>query len=104
MPEARKRLADLDGEIAALDVVLGRDDGPIEVSSDLVAELVEVFAAWPHLEREERRRLLESYRIRVALRTTKPHHPPDVESIAIGVLDSRDGVRVYKKMKRLRLS
>jgi DNA invertase Pin-like site-specific DNA recombinase len=97
--EATKRLAALDGEIAALNELAGRDDAPVPVDAALVSELVSVFAEWRDLRREAKRRLLAAYRVRIALASTRRKHAPIVESVSIGSL-SRDSVRVYKKMRR----
>lgn len=94
--EATKRIATIDADYAALVEIAGRDEAAqVRVDGALVAEVVDVFGSWSELRREERRRLLAAYRVRVALRTTKRRRPPEVESIAVGLL-SRDVVRVYK--------
>jgi DNA invertase Pin-like site-specific DNA recombinase len=99
--EAAKRIAALESEYAALAELAGREDVAVPVDGTLVAELVDVFGSWRDLRRSEKRRLLAAYRVRVAVRTTKRKHPPEVESVAIGILGaSRDGVRVFKKMRR----
>ena len=95
--EAGKRLANIDGERSALEDLLGREDGPVEIVPAVVAAIVRVFASWRSLARGERRELLAAYRIRVALRTVAPRVPPTIESVLIGLLgESRDGVRIYK--------
>lgn len=101
--EAAKRIADFEGQIAALEELVGREEpAPRRVDAALVAELVDVFGSWRDLARGEKRRLLAAYRVRVALRTTKRRRAPEVDSVAVGLL-SRNGVRIYKDMpSRLR--
>lgn len=100
--EASKRLAGIEGDIAAIEALLGREKGRFEVDAAVVAQLAEVFASWADLQRAEKRQLLAAYRIRLMLKTTQRKHPPEVDSITIGLLgESRDDVRLYKKMRRL---
>ena len=99
--EASKRIASIESEIASLTELLGRDTGPIELDPDVVDGLVDVFASWSDLAREEKRRLLASNRIRIRLLAVGPRKPPEIDSITLGILgELPDSVRVYKKMRR----
>lgn len=102
--EAAKRIASVEGDIAAITELLGRDSGPISIDPDVLHQLVEVFASWAELQRDEKRELLAANRIRIRLRAVGPRRAPEVDSITVGILgDLPDSVRVYKKMRRYRI-
>lgn len=95
--ELRKRSAAIDGEIAAIEDRLGRDPEPFAVGRDVASRVARVFASWGRLGREEKRRLLDAYRVRAWIAATKRRHRPTVESIEVGLIErSGDSVRVYK--------
>lgn len=79
---------------------MGREE-PIEVPADVVAELVEVFASWRDLRREDKRALLRDYRAEVVVESVGGRRSGlyRVDRVRLGVLPP--DVWLYKKMKRL---
>lgn len=61
LQEAQKRTAGLDAERAEIEALMGVPGEEIEISIDLVSDLVEVFGSWSDLGRDEKRSLLRDY-------------------------------------------
>lgn len=97
--EAAKRLAGIDGEIGALEDLLGREEPEaIAIDAATLRRVVRVFAEWRDLEPGEKRRLVKAWRVRVRLAGGGKRRAPVVESIEIGALgeSSRNQLRIYK--------
>ncbi|MCP5059753.1 MAG: hypothetical protein GY937_23870 [bacterium] len=97
--ELRRRTEAIDAEIRSLEALTIASDA-IEIDSDAVAALVDVFSSWRDLRRDEKRRLLKAFGIRVAIdRIGRGKRSlARVARVRVGLL--RDVV-LYKEMKRL---
>jgi DNA invertase Pin-like site-specific DNA recombinase len=99
LPELGKRLTKLQTEIRGLEGALELAGAEIEVNPKLVSDLVDVFASWRDLRREEKRRLLGSFQIRV--RVSRPaRRVVSVDEVVIGVAGSQHALTIYKKLRR----
>ena len=87
-----KRLDELEGERAALELAQARLAAPLRVDPGLVRAMVRVFGRWALLGQERQRAALSSMQIRVAVRVPGPRRV-EVVSVELGLLDRR---RVYK--------
>jgi hypothetical protein len=94
----RKRDDAAQAERAAVERLIAREseDQP-EVTPALVAKLAEVFASWTLLRRDEKRRLLREFGVRVVVSRPEKRQLR-VEAVRLAPLASR---LVLKKMKRL---
>jgi len=98
LADLRKRTEAIDGELRSLEALTAAAQ-EVEIDSEAVTALVDVFSSWTHLSRDEKRRLLRAFGIRVGIdragqgRRAVAH----VAHVRIGSL--RDVV-VYKKKKR----
>lgn len=105
LPELQKRIATMEADREALEALLERPTGPIEVDEEVLDALVDVFSSWTHLRRDQKRAIVRDYQIRVrvskAPRTQGKRSKLDVASLRIGVF--RDDFSIYKKMQRLRI-
>jgi DNA invertase Pin-like site-specific DNA recombinase len=100
LPELKKRVAGIQGEINVLTDLMEREAPDVTVGASLVAALVDVFSSWQDLTKVEKRELLRSYRMRVVV--IRPRRGEmKVERVEIGALPSfPDELCLYKKMKR----
>lgn len=100
--ETQKRAAAIDGERASLEALAARQGEEIELDDDVLAALVDVFASWSPLTRDQKRAILRDFQIRVRVRKAPPPKGKrtvlEVVSVRIGVF--RDDFSVYKKMQR----
>lgn len=100
--ETQKRAEAIDGERAALEALAARQGEDIEIDDQVLAALVDVFASWSALERDQKRAILRDFRIRVRVQKVPPPSGKrpvlEVVSVRIGVF--RDDFSVYKKMRR----
>ena len=87
-----KRLDELEGERAALELAQARLAAPLRVDPGLVRAMVRVFGRWALLGQERQRAALSSMQVRVAVRVPGPRRV-EVVSVELGLLDRR---RVYK--------
>lgn len=84
--EMKKRGGAVEGELSLLRGLLERQNDDIELDSDAVLEVVDVFSSWGDLGRMDKRRLLRAFQIRIAVRKAarlKIH----VDRVTIGVLE-----------------
>jgi DNA invertase Pin-like site-specific DNA recombinase len=97
--ELGKRLAKLKAQISGLEEALQLAGARIDIDADLVARLVDVFSSWRDLRRDEKRRLLKSFQIRV--RVTRPaRRVLSVDEVMVGVAGSQHALTIYKKLRR----
>ena len=101
LSDAQSRSASLDAERAEIGALMGRQDDEIDISEDLVADLVEAFSAWSHLGRSEKRSLLKDYGAEiVVVKEGKPRKSwLRVDRLRLSAFPSY--LWLYKKMKRL---
>ncbi len=102
LAELRKRTAAFDAEKAELEAHVGTD-APVEIDHELVADLVEVFASWRDLKREDKRALLRDYRAEIVVETLGGRRKRwlRVDRLRLGVLPPH--LWLYKKMKRFQI-
>ncbi|MCH7868068.1 MAG: recombinase family protein [Myxococcales bacterium] len=95
-----KRVSGIDGEIAALRSLQNRTERPLEIDTDAIEALADVFVSWTELSRKTQHELLSSMQIRIRytkIGTTRTSTPA-VKSVTLGLLGN---AVIYKKMKRL---
>ena len=100
LQEAQKRTAGLDAERAEIEALMGSEGDEIEISVDLVSDLVEVFGSWSDLRREEKRSLLRDYGAEIVVaHQGKPRQSwLRVDRLRLSTFPSY--LWLYKKMKR----
>ena len=100
LAELRKRMAALDAGKAEIEVQMGTEE-PVELDHEVVTDLVEVFASWRDLEREDKRALLRDYRAEIVVETCGERRKRwlRVGRLRLGVLPPH--LWLYKKMQRL---
>lgn len=104
--ETQKRAEAIDAERASLEAIAARHSEDLELDEGVLAALVDVFASWAPLTRDQKRAILRDFRIRVRVRKVPPSMGKrsvlEVVSVRIGVF--RDDFSIYKKMRRFRIS
>ncbi len=96
LPQLSKRLAAIKGEVATLREFQEHAEEPIEMDSEVISKVADVFGSWASLSRSEKRELLRAYRIRIHV-TRLERRKIHVSQVDIGLLGY---VGLYKKMKR----
>jgi len=98
LPELQKRIGQIDAERAAVEAAMGAPETPDPVPDEVLADIVEVFAAWANLRGAERRALLRAWRIELYVERAA-RGVLRVERLRIGAVPG--DAWIYKKMQRL---
>ncbi len=83
-----KRTSGIDGEIEALRSLQNRTERPLEIDTDVIEALADVFVSWTELSRKTQHELLSSMQIRIRytkIGTTRTSSAA-VKSVTLGLL------------------
>jgi len=83
-----KRTSGIDGEIEALRSLQNRTERPLEIDTDAIEALADVFVSWTELSRKTQHELLSSMQIRIRytkIGTTRTSSAA-VKSVTLGLL------------------